>query len=366
MHQPANSLSRGASQTLHSSCGRLPALEHFARSLQPTLPWAEAAAGGGDWCFSLQLEGASAVHAACESLAAGGRADGRVAVAASSYHGPPLACYGGQTPRGRWGISREQLTYPAPVRRRGEPAAAFVERARCALGQFLTHNAGRISVVLVEPQFGSSLCALPWPRDLLAWFVSEAQHCGAAVCFDEVMCGVGRHGCRSAWMSTAWQLEPDAIVFGKGVSGSGLYPLAGAVFRNRPAPSDWPPHVHTYSAASAPALLSAAATLRALPGWFGAVEARGRDCRRHLRDIAAADDRITASGQGLLWGLRWDGAMGAARARALRHACRDSGVWPYFVQHGLLVTPPLDVEEGQLRDALRRLQTAVASVARLA
>jgi hypothetical protein len=40
----------------------------FVLALERQLPWAEARAPGSDWFLNLQLEGASAVHSACEIL----------------------------------------------------------------------------------------------------------------------------------------------------------------------------------------------------------------------------------------------------------------------------------------------------------
>ena len=40
----------------------------------------------------------------------------------------------------------------------------------------------------------------------------------------------------------------------------------------------------------------------------------------------------------------------------------EEGVWPYFVATGFLLTPPIDTEESDWREALRRLKRAWRTV----
>jgi 4-aminobutyrate aminotransferase-like enzyme len=47
---------------------------------------------------------------------------------------------------------------------------------------------------------------------------------------DEIMCGLGRHGKGTIFVSEALGLDVDAVTFGKAVA-AGLYPLSGAVMR---------------------------------------------------------------------------------------------------------------------------------------
>ena len=53
-----------------------------------------------------------------------------------------------------------------------------------------------------------------------------------------------------------------------------------------------------------------------------------------------------------------------ARANAvLLEACRQEGVWPYFVPKGFIITPVLDVGAAELAEALRRLLQAISVTA---
>ena len=118
-NKPAETLS------IHTSAGVPPQLETFIDALAPHLP-----AAGNDWCVNLQAEGASAVHAAIdmvlqasgEDLSSAGARTG-VAVAQTSYHGPPSTSPGGKAPLGSRakGLTLE-AQYPVPTpffRRKG-------------------------------------------------------------------------------------------------------------------------------------------------------------------------------------------------------------------------------------------------------
>ena len=48
-------------------------------------------------------------------------------------------------------------------------------------------------MLLIEPQWGSSVAAMPWPPELLREYIRTAKARGIAVIADEIMCGLGRH-----------------------------------------------------------------------------------------------------------------------------------------------------------------------------
>eukprot|EP00438_Fugacium_kawagutii_P030738 Skav217070 [mRNA] locus=scaffold1308:11891:15877:- [translate_table: standard] len=51
--------------------------------------------------------------------------------------------------------------------------------------------------------------------------ISRCHAAGAYVLCDEVMCGLGRHGHGSLFLSAAWNLRPDAVTFGKSMASGG-------------------------------------------------------------------------------------------------------------------------------------------------
>lgn len=201
--------------SLHTSAGGTRALEPFVAALQRHLPWPEARDGSSDWFLNLQVEGSSAVLAACDILVQQAAADDgysnnlssaprrKIAVGACSYHGPPSTSPGSAEPLGSKG---SQLEYPVPA-----PHSISHALTLRAFAEFLDLHAHEIGALLVEPQWGSSLCAQPWPPALLRQYIAMAQAKNIRVCCDEVMCGLGRHGCGTLFLSEAWNLNPDAV-----------------------------------------------------------------------------------------------------------------------------------------------------------
>lgn len=340
--QPAAPLS------LHTSFGVTEELGELVAALEPHVPFE-------DWCVSFQLEGASAVHAAVDMLFQL-RTDGRrkVAVASNSYHGPGSTSLGSRTPLFD---KPYQVVYPAPAlvnARPGEGDAEFEGRIREEQRAFLDRHGAEIAVLLVEPQWGSSAAAQPWPKELLREFVAEAQARGILVVADEVMCGLGRHGHGSFFLSAAWGLPVDALTFGKAIAG-GTNQLSGAIVRHREAfEGRTVMQSHTYSGASARALTTAAAVCRVLPELYPHISRMHGVMAEHF---AAFPCRTT--GQGLLWGARVE----PADVPRLKQACAARGVAPYWTPTGLLASPPLDVDETELREGLGRLAAAFSDIA---
>lgn len=152
----------------HTSVGLSPAFREFVAELGCQAPWpsvrksankmkcsfkhtvkdtacdaVQSKCGDADWFVSLQVEGASAVHAAFDVLLqlraleqsspSKRRAildHGYAAVAETSYHGPPSTSFGSAFPLG---LKHRQLQYPAPViinRRINETFDEFLSRKK--------------------------------------------------------------------------------------------------------------------------------------------------------------------------------------------------------------------------------------------
>jgi hypothetical protein len=179
--------------SIHTSGGLPPALDRFLEALEPHLPWAPKSSGEGasagaaegerdDWLVSLQVEGASAVMAAVDLLlqlqhAGGGSAAAgdrlKVAVGANSYHGPGSTSLGAAEPLGP-GMKPNQIKYPVPSifnKRGGEADADFNARVLADFDSFLDAHAHELGVLLIEPQWGSSVAAMPWDRSMLREWV---------------------------------------------------------------------------------------------------------------------------------------------------------------------------------------------------
>ena len=371
----------------HTSAGGVAALTPFLAALQRHLPWREARdSPSADWFVNLQVEGSSAVFAAIDSfiqLAAeddgikilGSAPRRKIAVGACSYHGPAATSFCAATPLGKdYGPKAEQLSYPIPMRgdmRPDETEEEFHDRCFRSFQHFLELHAHELAVMLVEPQWGSARCAQTWPPELCRRYIALAQSKGIYVVCDEIMCGLGRHGAGTLFLSEAWKLSCDAVTFGKAIGG-GIFPLSGVILRRGAkrfgaVPGRKVLQSHTYAGASARALMAAEATLNTLPSVLPNVAERGRQCQAEFgeRLAEASLGLMRANGQGLLWGAEWTlpPEEAASANKALTEACRASSVWPYFVPKGFILTPVLDVEEEQLSEALRRLLQAIAVAA---
>ena len=120
--------------------------------------------------MSLQVEGASAVWAACDLLLQLQEVSGRpharrVGVGAYSYHGPAATSLGAgaktwEEDKAKMPLRgdlkpRAQLRFPVPApfaRRGGEDDAAFHTRMLAEFDAFLDAHAHELGVLLVEPQ----------------------------------------------------------------------------------------------------------------------------------------------------------------------------------------------------------------------
>jgi len=200
--QPAAPLS------IHTSSGVPEALAGFLKALEVHLPWKNKKEL--DWCASLQLEGASAVWAAIDMVLQVSMFEGsdkdrtKVAVGATSYHGPPSTCFGAKSPL--W-YKHHQVIYPVPTAYGSYDEEELLKK----YGTFLDLHAKEVGVILFEPQWGSSQAALPWPEHLLKKYVSMARERGIKIICDEIMCGLGRHGKGTLFISEAWDLDPDCV-----------------------------------------------------------------------------------------------------------------------------------------------------------
>uniref|UniRef100_A0A7S4RHR7 Uncharacterized protein n=1 Tax=Alexandrium monilatum TaxID=311494 RepID=A0A7S4RHR7_9DINO len=359
--------------SIHTSAGVPAALGPFLEALAPHLPWPQT----DDWFVNLQLEGTTAVWAGVEALmrlsevnaSSSGPPRRYVAVAERSYHGPKTTGLG-QPAEARWpGAPRTegQISYPLP-----SPAAAKCPEEQVSFLQrfdaFLAEHGDRTGVIIFEPQWGSSFAARPWPRGLLQEAVRRSRARGLLVLCDEIMCGLGRHGQGTLFLSRAWKLDPDAVTFGKAVAG-GAFPLAGiAVQRGAEALNRAGVKLaqsHTYAGSSALALLTAREVLRELPAWFQHAADMGRVVEEVLGPCRK-EGFLEVQGQGLMWGGLFTDGDAERRRRAaelLTQACSTRGVWPYFVPDGrFMLTPPMDIAEEDLREALQKLACCVQEV----
>jgi adenosylmethionine-8-amino-7-oxononanoate aminotransferase len=354
--------------SIHTSSGVPPAMSEFIEALEKHLPWKDC--GSLDWCVSLQLEGASAVWAAIDMLlqeqilSSGNVHRKMVAVGATSYHGPPSTSFGSNSPL--WHKSY-QVKYPVPEAGKEVDAAKLLSQYEA----FLDKHGEEIGVLLVEPQWGSSQAAFPWPKDLLQKYVNMAQERGIRVIADEIMCGLGRHGQGTLFISEAWELDPDAVTFGKAVAG-GAFPLSGAIIkRGRNVLSQNGRSVmqsHTFAGSSQRALMTATDVLNELPTWLPSITKLDEEMRHIFSYLEkSSKGMLIAHGQGLMWGCLFsktgqneDEDYRDESFECFKKHCADVGVIPYFVPaKGFMITPVVDIDVGTIYEIGEKLAEAL-------
>jgi adenosylmethionine-8-amino-7-oxononanoate aminotransferase len=85
-----------------------------------------------------------------------------------------------------------------------------------------------ISAVILEPIIGATIGAVVPPDGYLSSIKRTCEHYGILLIDDEVMTGMGRTG---RWFAVEhWDVLPDIMVLGKGMSG-GYFPLSAMITR---------------------------------------------------------------------------------------------------------------------------------------
>ena len=373
----------------HTSTGYTTAHTHFLEALTPYIPlsWRQQ----DDWMLNLQMEGASAIHCAYDVLLQlqtirlqsniQQRKKCVVAVGDHSYHGPGSTSFGSRDPFCIKGHNHVQVQFPTPSfhnQKKDEPNDDFHKRCYEEYTAFLNVHGEHIAVLFLEPQWGSSSCAQPWPQHLLHKYIALAKTYNILICADEIMCGVGRHGVgNTLFLTTAWDLDVDAITFGKAIAG-GAYALSGALFKTGFKEMKYtnriPFQSHTYAhGGHVLPLIAATQVLNTLPHYFDHIHQLGCEvCEPLFKRIEhQSNGAVVCNGQGCMWGVSYCvhhttcSQMDHTKqynmfASILQKKCAHHKVLPYFVPRGgLMVTPPLDVPKTILQNSLLKVEKAL-------
>jgi adenosylmethionine-8-amino-7-oxononanoate aminotransferase len=153
-----------------------------------------------------------------------------------SYHGNTL---GALSLTGRIGMRRPYLPllvdfphFPPPYCYRCPLGLAYpkceIECAKALENQIQMEGPETISGVILEPILGATIGAVVPPDEYLPMIQKICKRYNILLIDDEVMTGMGRTG---RWFGVNhWNVVPDVMVLGKGISG-GYFPLSAMVTR---------------------------------------------------------------------------------------------------------------------------------------
>ncbi len=216
-----------------------------------------------------------------------------------------------------------------------------------------------VAVVLMEPI--PATCGFPLPEEgYLQGVKALCEATGALFLADEVQTGLGRTGHR--WAIDAWNVEPDMLVTGKGLSG-GLYPMAALVMNAKTGAwleeKGWG-HVSTFGGSDLGCHVALEALKMSLSQTtLSNVREQATYLREGLERIKPRFPFFTAIRQkGLVIGLQFsDGAMAYGMMKALY----ENGVWAIaagFDDTVLQFKPGLLVDRLYCDELLTRFENA--------
>lgn len=257
---------------------------------------------------------------------------------------------------------------PLVSRTGGGPGRATLEYIEDVL---LAHEvpANQIAGVIVEPVIGEGGIVVP-PDDFLPGLRALCDKHRWYLCIDEVLSGFGR--CGKMWAFENWDVEPDLIVIGKGISG-GSMPLAAVVARSEITERADAYVASTYSGHPA-ACAAAVKTLEIL--YRDRLFDRANELGAHgLERLAAMKEKYDVVGD-----VRGKGLWLAAEfvtdrktrekdfhaAAEVNRACLRNGLYlihdsiSWFVR----IQPPLNIERELFDQGLDILEDAVREVSK--
>ena len=249
-----------------------------------------------------------------------------------------------------------------------------VERAIEHLEEIVRYEGrDRIAALLIEPVVGSN-GVIVYPEGYLARVRELCDRYGILLMFDEVMTGFGRTG--EAFASQRFGVVPDIYTFAKGVT-SAYVPLGGVAVRESLASkfdTQAVPSGHTFSGHPLAVAAGLAAVrayrderlfpqARVVEGWL---RTRFDELARRHRTLGEA------RGVGAFFGLElvadrdsreplveW---QGGGSLQALFNDLLARGLYIYGRYNVIVVSPPLNVRESELDEAVEILDAALTQL----
>jgi beta-alanine--pyruvate transaminase len=232
------------------------------------------------------------------------------------------------------------------------------------------HDASTIAAVIVEPMAGST-GVLPPPKGYLERLRAICDKHGILLVLDEVITGFGRLG--YAFAAERYAIEPDMIVFAKGVT-SGAVPMAGVVVRDSiyDAFMSGPEHAielfHGYTYSAHPLACAAGVATLDLYREEGVFE-RARTLEPIWADAAMGlkglphvlDIRTVGLVAAIDLGSRPD-AFGRRAYEAMEQGFAEIGIVMRITGETIALSPPLIVSEAQIGEIFDKVGKAIRSL----
>src|SRR5881394_144817 len=232
------------------------------------------------------------------------------------------------------------------------------------------HDASTIAAVIVEPMSGST-GVLPPPKGYLERLRAICDKHGILLIFDEVITGFGRLG--MAFAAERYAIEPDMIVFAKGVT-SGAVPMAGVVVRDSiyDAFMRGPEHVielfHGYTYSAHP--LACAAGIATLDVYrdeklferAAALEGKWADAAMSLKSTPGVLDIRTL---GLVAAIDLSSRPDAYGKRAydsMEKAFHEHGLMFRITGDTIALSPPLIISENEIGEIFDKVGKVIRQV----
>ena len=208
---------------------------------------------------------------------------------------------------------------------------------------------------------------MPDPDYLPAVRALCTQH-GSLYIADEVQTGLGRTG--KLWGIECWNVEPDILITGKGLSG-GLYPVSAAVLSR--AVGDWLAndgwgYVSTFGGAEPGCAVGIKALeLSSASTTLDNVNSIAAYLRAGLDDIRSRHPFLTEiRQQGVVMALKFDSPEGGMQ---MSGALFQHGIWAMFAGYDTSVLqfkPGLLIDEAYCDESLQRFEDALRTLTRVA
>ena len=217
------------------------------------------------------------------------------------------------------------------------------------------------AAVILEPIPATLGIVVP-DDDYLASVQNLCGQRGALLIIDEVQTGLGRTG--KLWAVENWNVEPDILVIGKGLSG-GLYPISATCFKpelEKIFLEDPFIHISTFGGSELgcfPALK--VLEISSQPDFLAHVNDLAEHFSKEFGEIAARVNKpkFSVRQKGLMIGLKFDAPL---KAMALSKLLYDNGIFAVFSGNDPSVVqflPPLITTVDQADEILDILEKSV-------